>query len=227
MNLSAMVLFATVALVGFLWTYGVHRAAGLVKESRIWTLGALVIFLLATGIYWLVGISGAAQNFSGFPPPFAFFFLSLFVLSLTLSFSKFGTLLTHLSFSALVTFQGFRFLAEFLIYRALQEGLAPIQMSFEGRNFDIWVALSALLIGFYVRNKENRKLIWVFQAFGLISLINIAVIAILSMPTPFRYFLNEPSNIWVTTAPYIFLPGILVSAAWTGHLILFRKLCRT
>lgn len=47
------------------------------------------------------------------------------------------------------------------------------------------------------------------------------------MPTPLRLFMNEPSNIWVTGSPYVLLPGVLVVAAITGHLLVFRLLARS
>ena len=59
---------------------------------------------------------------------------------------------------------------------------------------------------------------------GLGLLFNVVTVAILSFPFPFRVFMNEPSNIWVTHFPYIWLPTIMVAAAFLGHLTIFRKL---
>jgi len=58
----------------------------------------------------------------------------------------------------------------------------------------------------------------------MLLLLNILVIAVLSMPTPFRYFQNEPSNTLVAQFPFILLPGILVPIAYTLHIFSLRQL---
>jgi hypothetical protein len=58
----------------------------------------------------------------------------------------------------------------------------------------------------------------------LLLLLNILVIAVLSMPSPFRYFLNEPSNVIVAQFPYILLPGVLVPLAYSLHIFSLRQL---
>ena len=50
------------------------------------------------------------------------------------------------------------------------------------------------------------------------------MIAVLSMPTSIRYFMNEPSNTLVGQFPFILLPGILVPIAYTMHIFSLRGL---
>jgi hypothetical protein len=38
--------------------------------------------------------------------------------------------------------------------------------------------------------------------------------------------MNEPSNIWVTQAPWVWLPAVMVLAALLGHVLVFRRLAR-
>ena len=66
--------------------------------------------------------------------------------------------------------------------------------------------------------------LWGWNIFGLVLLANIVTIAILSMPTEFRIFMNEPANIFVAHIPYVWLPTVLVQTALLGHLLLFRWL---
>ena len=61
---------------------------------------------------------------------------------------------------------------------------------------------------------------------GLALLANIVIVSVLSAPVPFRVFMNEPASVFVTTVPYVWLPAILVQAAWFGHLLVFRNLWR-
>ena len=102
-------------------------------------------------------------------------------------------------------------------------------MTFEGRNFDILVGLTAPVIGFlYVKDKVKFRriaLLWNFAGMALI--INILVIAILSFPTKFRYFMNEPSNTFVTEFPGVLLPGLLVMIAYTMHYFSIKQLMIT
>jgi hypothetical protein len=37
-------------------------------------------------------------------------------------------------------------------------------------------------------------------------------------------FHNEPGNLWVTRAPWVWLPTVMVVAAVIGHLLVYRRL---
>ena len=58
----------------------------------------------------------------------------------------------------------------------------------------------------------------------MLLLANIVTVAIFSMPTEFRVFMNEPANLFVAHVPYVWLPAVLVPAALLGHLLVFRWL---
>lgn len=131
--------------------------------------------------------------------------------------------------AALVGFQAFRLLPETLLVLAYEEGLAPVQMTVEGRNWDIISAL--LAAGIYLQWRRSPVGVprWAaigFSAVGLGLLANIVGIAVVSMPTPFRVFMNEPANTFVATFPYILLPTVHVTAALGGHVVILRKLWR-
>jgi len=125
-----------------------------------------------------------------------------------------------------VGFQGFRLLAELVIYFAWEAGIAPIQLSFHGYNFDILVALAALNIAFIPKLHQNLKVVWAWNIFGILSLLNIAFIAATSMSTPLLLFMQDPDNTWVIYPPFILLPGVLVVAAILGHALLTQKLLK-
>jgi len=63
-----------------------------------------------------------------------------------------------------------------------------------------------------------------FNIVGILLLLNILVIAVLSMPTSIRFFMNEPSNTLVGQFPFILLPGVLVPIAYTMHIFSLRQL---
>lgn len=226
MMTSALLIILTSVLIVTLWLAVHYQFAD--KKKFLQAAGLAVFWVV---LLLAVGRSGILTDFSVFPAPFMFFFPSMILFSVFLAFSKFGTVIVqHVTLAHLVLFQSFRILAEVALFRALAEGLAPVQMTIEGYNFDIVTGVLALFLGFYLRKIQGKnhgvKLAFLFNVMGLGFLSVIAFIALTSMPTPLRVFMNEPSNIWVTGWPYILLPGVLVVAAITGHLLIFRLLAR-
>jgi hypothetical protein len=67
----------------------------------------------------------------------------------------------------------------------------------------------------------------VWNVMGLLLLVNIVTIALLSMPTPFQYFHNEPMNTIVLKFPFVFLPGLLVPLAYGLHFLSLRQLAQS
>jgi hypothetical protein len=233
---ASTLLFITVVLIGLIWTRGVRWAAtkeypGNDHKMLLYALMASLVFALLLVINSLAGITGVLRNFEARPPLFVFYFPMMMASAFAIGFSPLGTLLARrASFWALIGFHVFRFLAEYLIHLGVLEGIAPKQLSFEGYNFDILTASSALVVAIFIYprgavvSRVAKRVIMAWNIFGVLALVNIGFIAITSMPLPIRLFMSEPSNIWVTQFPYILLPGILVVAAWVGHIIIFRKL---
>jgi hypothetical protein len=131
-----------------------------------------------------------------------------------------------LPLAALVGYQGFRVLVELVMHRAYVEGLMPVQMSYSGRNFDIVTGLTALLLGAWLLSgeRQSRGLVFAWNTLGLVLLANVVGVALLSAPTPLRVFMNEPANVWITHAPWVWLPAVMVLAALCGHLLVYRRL---
>jgi hypothetical protein len=146
---------------------------------------------------------------------------------LLVAFSKKGTqLLQSIPPQWIVWMQSFRIAVELLLLVAFINGKLPVQMTFEGRNFDILTGILALPVGYVLAKRKSYapKLAIAFNVLGILLLINILVIAVLSMPTPIRYFMNEPANTLVARFPYILLPGVLVPIAYTIHIFSLRQL---
>lgn len=136
-----------------------------------------------------------------------------------------GRFARSLPLTALVGFQGFRILVELLLHRAYEEGLMPVQMSYTGRNFDIVTGITAVALGAWLATgRRSPRLVAAWNILGLLLLANVLVIAMLSAPTPLRVFMNEPSNVWITHAPWVWLPSVMVVAAVFGHVVVFRAL---
>lgn len=137
--------------------------------------------------------------------------------------SRWGRALRRLPLSVLIGFQAFRIVVELGIHEAASQGVAPMEMSWSGWNFDVLSGLSAVVVAPLATRLPTWTLkAWNLVAFGLV--LSVVVVGILSMPTPFRVIATDPPNTWIATFPYVWLPTIHVTMAWLGHLVLFQRL---
>jgi hypothetical protein len=186
--------------------------------------------LLTALIFWFgittgLSLSGFLSNFSSIPPRIMGVLVVPLVAILWITFSKASTeIVKHVPPQNLVRLQSFRIFVEILLWMLFLQNLLPVQMSFEGRNFDILAGLSAPVAAFLIsRNKISGKGIIVWNILSLALLFNIVTIAILSLPGPLRYFMNEPANTIVTHFPIIFLPAFLVPLAYGLHFLSIKQ----
>jgi len=186
-------------------------------------LVSLMVWVLFVSIW---SISGKMSNFSIFPINMLAVLIIPMIAILAFTFSKAGKeILTRVPNENIIRLQAFRFFVEALLWTLYLESQVPVQMTFEGRNFDVLSGLSAPIIAFLVtKGKISRMglVIWNIACLGL--LVNILATAILSMPTPLRVFMNEPSNTIVTLFPVSWLPGLLVPLAYGLHFLSLRQL---
>jgi hypothetical protein len=105
-------------------------------------------------------------------------------------------------------------------------GAVPRLMTFEGRNWDIVVGLTALVV-YYVafhRKQLGRRGLLLWNVLGLASLLNIVVNAMLSVPTPWQRFAFEQPNVAILHFPFVWLPGCVVPLVLLAHLVAIRRL---
>lgn len=189
-------------------------------------------FYIVLGI-WIVlisalAISGFLSHFDSFPPRIMITLLPplIAMLIFTARSGSLKKLLQAIPVQWLLYLQGFRLIVEIMLWYQYELGLTPIQMTFEGRNFDILAGITGPIMGYlYSKNPKSMRLptlIWNFV--GLALLLNILVVALLSFPTPIRYFMNEPANYLVTEFPFVWLPGILVTIAYSMHFFSLKQL---
>ena len=213
--------FATVlgvlALAVLAVRVAVQRAG---QAADLWTMRAAMgamLWLVATG---LAALAGALHGFS------LSLFTALMILTGGAAFSRVGTvLMVAVGPVGLIGFQFFRVPVAVFLRGMYQAGQAPVQITYEGLNFDIFAGLTAPAMAWLVwRGKVGFYAIWTWNALGLMLLVEAMVIAALSMPTEFRVFTNEPPSTFATYAPYVWLPTVLAPAALFGHLLVLRWL---
>lgn len=172
----------------------------------------LAIWLILIGI---LSVQGFFSDFSHLPPRI------LIALLAPLPFVLFISLpAVHPKW--LIYGQSFRILVEIGLFILVRKGLIPIQMSFEGLNFDILTGLFAIPVGYYcfVKKTWPAFIIPLYNIIGLLLLITIVAISALSLPSPFRQF---PETTLLARFPFIYLPGFLVPLAYTLHIFSLRK----
>ena len=219
---SALFALVSAVLVVAWVCWALHRALP-GRDAAVALFGVLWIGLPST-----VAATGFLSDFTTVPPRMFFVLFAVAAASFVFAFSKWGAAVRDgFPMAGLIGFQAFRFLPETLLLLALWEDLAPVQMTLEGRNWDIVSAVLAIAIYVIWRNTPGGVPRWAAVAWSIVALgllLNIVGIAVLSMPTPFRQFHNQPANTFVATFPYILLPTVHVTAALAGHLIVLRKL---
>ena len=190
------------------------------KRTRRNTILALIGWTI---VLILLAASGFTSRFDLFPANAGPVLIIPLVTIIVVTFSgKMKHLLQFVPERTLINLQVFRVVVEVLLWLLFVQNLLPIQMTFEGRNFDILVGLTAPLAAWLFEGKRWALIAW--NILGLCLLINIVTIALLSMPTQFRAFDNEPANTVVLNSPFILLPGLLVPLAYGLHFLSLRQL---
>jgi hypothetical protein len=213
---------AAVELVAAASRYAGEETA-VVTARRRRAAFVVLAWLVVTGA---AAASGALASFERLPPPVMAVVALSAVMSTVFALSRAGGVLAHaLPVWMLVGFHAFRFPLELILHRLGDEAVLPMQMTFDGMNFDIVTGVTAVVVALWAwTGSMPRAVLWLWNVVGLGLLLTIVTIAILSTPVPFRAFANDPANTLITTFPYVWLPAVLVQAAWIGHLLVFRRL---
>lgn len=224
-SFSAIVGVVAVALVGSVWILETRSCSGRRRAALRAgaTTGGIAALLAATGLLASRGL----LTFQSRPPRAALLILAITVGTILLARSRVGARAATIApFGLLAGLQAFRLPLELVMHRAAAEGVMPPQMSYSGLNFDILTGATAVLVAAALpfAGRWRIPLIGAWNGFGSLLLLGIIVISWLSAPTPFRAFHNEPANVWITGAPFIWLPVFLVQVALFGHLVTFRAL---
>lgn len=101
----------------------------------------------------------------------------------------------------------------------------PRLMTFEGRNWDIVMGLSAPLVYYLLRTRRLSNaglLAWNIVGIGL--LLNIVATAVLSVPSPVQRFAFEQPNVAILYFPYEWLPSVVVPIVLLAHVAALRQL---
>ena len=194
-------------------------------------IGSLLALLALLAAELLLSRSGALSKFEQTPASVGLLLVPLLLVNIGASCctAAAGRLARRLSLRALVGVHAARFGPELFLHQGHLEGALPAQMTWppEGRNVDVLVAASALVLALAPRLLAFPPLVWCFALAGAASLLNIGVTSVVSLSHPLRDVLAPTFEVGLEVAtfpPYVLLPGFLLQAAVCGHCLLFRRL---
>jgi hypothetical protein len=148
------------------------------------------------------------QRWNATPPPFALLVLTIVLVGLRVALGPIGRRFAQtLPLWLLIAVQGFRLPLEMAMHGLYERGIMPVQMSYNGRNYDILTGATALVVAVMVyRGALGVRWVKLWNAIGLILLINVVTVAILSTPRV-AYFGAARLSTFVTYVPFVWLPA--------------------
>ena len=220
MEQVSIILKAAFVAITLITIFQFYRASNKSKAFLI------IAFALST-IQLFIGQTNFYENENTIPPRFLLLIGSALVFIIILFATKNGRkFIDNLNIQQLTFLHTIRIPIEIGLYFLFTSKVVPQIMTFEGRNFDILVGITAPLIfyfGFF-KNKISNSilLVWNFVSLGL--LMNIIFIAIFSAKTPFQQFAFDQPNIAIEHFPFNWLPSIIVPIVLLSHLATIRQL---
>ena len=115
---------------------------------------------------------------------------------------------------------------EIVLLQLFLVGSIPELMTFEGKNYDIVMGISAPIIGsLFLFNVIKKRHLLAWNIIGLIMIFCILFIGIFSAVLPIQLFAFEQPNIGINYFPFVLLPGVIVPLVIYTHItdILFIK----
>ena len=187
-------------------------------NGRSWLLTALLIGW--TLIHGVLAKAGFYQDTMSMPPRFALIFVPnvLFIIYGCLPKNREWLRASRNSrWSSAVHIV--RIPVEIILWQLALHKWVPELMTFEGRNFDILVGISAILVTYLIaQNKISRKALIAWNYIGLFFVLFILGNGILSTELPFQQFAFDQPNKAITFFPYALLPGLIVPVVIWSHI---------
>lgn len=205
----------------FFSVYMLYKAA----HNNTLILWIISAWLLLQGA---VSLTGFYYTDFSLPPRFLLMVLPPLILIIALFNNKRGkNFLDGLSLKTLTWLHIVRVPVEICLFWLYQHGQIPVEMTFEGRNFDIPAGLTAPLVAWlaFPPNAAPRRgllLVWNFVSLAL--LFNIVGTAVAAGPYFGKGFGFETINLGLFYFPFVWLPCLIVPVVLLAHLVLIRRL---
>lgn len=227
-KISFILLTAVMAIV-FVAGFNLAASGAMTAEHRKQLIKNLVLFLACWLAYvTFISLSGILQT-ARLPPRIPLL-LILPLFSVMIFFFRtqtFRQLLDAIPQHLLIYPQIFRIAVELLLLAMCREGIVPVAGTFEGYNYEIVIAITALAIG-YVAQRKKRSLQVVLIAWNLGGLFTLAtVVFIMVSHAYFPEIYSNPEQLSIQkfgAFPYTLLAGFLMPLAVFLHICSLKKL---
>lgn len=188
-----------------------YYSNGKAKKTTLLIIGWSILHasLAYTGFY---------QNTTAMPPRFALILIPsilLIIYGLLPKQQKWFLEVRNHNISSLL--HGIRLPIEIVLFGLFTNEMTPKLMTFEGRNFDIIMGITAPIIYvLLVKKYLSLKGLLAWNTLGLILILFVFGNGILSSELPFQQFGFEQPNKGVTYFPFVLLPATIVPIViWT------------
>lgn len=219
MDTSSLALVVLVALMLSLVGVAIGRRS--VRLALV-VVAALALWLALAAA---LAASGVLAVWSARPPRVLLLPLSVLATSVVLMrTARLQALIAGTPRAWPIAAQTFRVGVELALYALFVEGRAPVQVTFEGRNLDILVGLSAPLLAYLVaRRKVSPLLPLAWNVLGVAILANTIGTFATSVPGPLH--LDWPGAPFTAPAswPVVWLPAFLAPLALFLHGVSLRQ----
>ena len=224
-SLSTVLLTGTTSGVVTLITLGIARAARRAGLPRSLAFSVAIGLCLWLGAAAALAQSGVLAVWTAFPPRWPLLPMTslgtLVLLGLTPAFRR---LLAEIPPWQPVALQAFRIGVELAFWRLHAEGGAPVQVTFEGRNFDAFVGLTAPLVAAGIAfGKLGPRMTIAWNLFGLAMLLNAIWTVATSTPGPLHLNRTGEPFTAIATWPVIWIPALLAPIGIFLHVISIRQ----
>ena len=193
--------------------------------SKLYTM----VFLFAWATTWyFVANNGFFLDTHTMPPGVIFMMGPAVVMMIIMFVTKSGkSYIDQLDLRKLTLLHIIRLPVEIVLMLLAIYKTIPEALTFEGRNFDIIMGLTALPMVWliFTRGKSKKILLW-WNILGVVLLLNVVIHGVLSLPLPFQQFAFDQPNTAMLYAPYNLLPGVIVPIVMFSQLAAIRQLVK-
>lgn len=220
-----LVFVATTVMTGWFFWKAIRGSGFFVTQQRAPIFVLLSVLWLATQA--TLSLNGFYQDTRSLPPKFLLAPVPP-VLFLVVLFFASRQFLERLSAEWLTYLHVIRIPVELVLLWLYYAGTIPREMTFEGRNFDVLIGITAPFMAYfgYTQVRLTKPILLIWNVIGLLFLGNVVLHGILALPSPFQVYAFQQPNIAVLNFPFIWLPSYIVPLVLMAHVVSIRQLLK-
>jgi len=194
------------------------------NKPKILTL----LIVIWSALQAALAYKGFYQNIEAIPPRFGLILIPTTLLIIYSLLPKQRNYILERRNTKVSTFlHVIRLPMEIVLLQLFIHKMIPELMTFEGRNFDIIMGITAPIIGFlYLKKWLSKKGLLVWNIIGLCLILFILLNGLLSAELPFQQFGFEQPNKALAYFPFVLLPATVVPIVIWTHLTDIIKLIK-